>query len=251
MEALQITTVPRDQALALVAQRVRDAEVVLDLGSGIKPQWFVPQPLVHLCVDAHRPYLERVQEESKGDQRMVLLHGPWHEVTAMLPDKCVDSVFALDFIEHLEKEEGLRMLAEAERLARVQIVVYTPNGFFPQSHNGPTDRWGMDGGRWQTHRSGWTPEDFGAQWQFVVSPDFIELDEHNQRMETPMGALWAFREVGPVRRRRYVLSGNGAPAWFHTKRAVEAVLPRSLWRLLRAVWLRLRSFASEGRQDRA
>jgi hypothetical protein len=120
----------------------------------------------------------------------VFLNARWDEVIGMLPDKSVDSVYALDFIEHLEKEDGLRMLREAERVARVQIVVYTPDGFFPQSHAPDgRDRWGMDGGFWQTHRSGWGTEDFGEGWDFVISPDFILLDEHNQPLEQPMGSF--------------------------------------------------------------
>src|SRR5436190_4493745 len=166
---MTVIHVGRDQALDVVRKKVEDAEVVLDLGAGIVPQPFVPKPLVHICVDAHRPYLDRVRRE-RGDPRLVLLNAPWEDAMAMLPDKSVDSVFALDFIEHLEKEDGLRMLREAERVARIQILVYTPNGFFPQSYQpGGRDRWGMDGGFWQTHRSGWGVDDFGDGWDFVIS----------------------------------------------------------------------------------
>ncbi len=145
--AMGVTYAGRTQAMETVGERVKDAEVVLDLGSGIMPQRFVSAPFLHICVDAHRPYLERVKRDVAGDPRFVLVNGRWDEVLPMLPDKSVDSVFALDFIEHLEKEDGLRMLAEAERVARVQVVVYTPNGFFPQSHDPQSpDRWGLDGG---------------------------------------------------------------------------------------------------------
>jgi hypothetical protein len=236
---MHVTTVPRAEAFAAVSRLVKDVEVVLDLGAGIQPQPFVRDPVVHLCVEPHRTYVERLRAIVRDDPRMVVLNGTWDRATALLPDKCVDSVFALDFIEHLEKEEGFRMLREAERLARVQIVVYTPNGFFPQSHAGSTDRWGLDGAAWQVHRSGWTAEDFGPEWRFVVSPDYIELDEHNQPMDQPMGALWAFRELGEPRERRYLLMRD-LSAWSHAKRALERVLPRLFWRSLRAVWLALR-----------
>src|SRR2546423_14723643 len=119
-----VTYVSRTEALGVVAGRVEDVEVVLDIGPGICPQPFVKKPYVHICVDAHRPYLERLKKEVGDDPKYVFVNAPWDQVIGMLPDKSVDTVFALDFIEHLEKEDGLRMLREAERVARRQIVVY-------------------------------------------------------------------------------------------------------------------------------
>jgi hypothetical protein len=226
----------RRDVLAVVASRIQNVEVVLDLGPGICPQPLV-KPYVHICVDAHRPYLERVRKESAGDPKFVLIHSPWEQAIGMLPDKSVDSVFALDFIEHLEKADGLRMLREAERVARCQIVVYTPHGFFPQSYDDPAkpDRWGMDGGYWQTHRSGWSPEDFGDRWDFVISPDSIVLDEDNQVMEQPMAALWAVRTLGDAAARRYHVTADPA-VWAHFKGLLEHGLPPALFRRLRAAW---------------
>src|SRR5438128_11269987 len=165
---MHVTYASRDEDLKIVASKVEDVEVVLDLGPGICPQPFVKKPYVHLCVDAHRPYLERAKAEVADDPRYIFINAKWNQFIHMLPDKSVDSVFALDFIEHLEKADGFAMLREAERVARRQIVVYTPHGFFPQSYEDPNkpDRWGMDGGYWQTHRSGWDCEDFGEGWDF-------------------------------------------------------------------------------------
>lgn len=244
----------RDQALEVVGSKVEDVEVVLDLGPGICPQPFVKKPYLHICVDAHRPYLERLKTELDDDPKYILINAPWDQVIGMFPDKSVDTVFALDFIEHLEKEDGLRMLREAERVARRQIVVYTPHGFFPQTYDDPHkhDRWGMDGGFWQTHRSGWDLEDFGEQWDFVISPDYIQLDEDNQMMEKPMGAIWAIRNLGAVRERRYhVMADNSL--WSHAKSSLAHVLPRSAYEGLRSVWnkaLRATHLAPKGQQSR-
>src|SRR5438128_11559414 len=97
-----VTYALRDKALEVVASKVQDVEVVLDLGPGICPQPWVT-PYVHICVDAHRPYLERLKKESAADPKYVLINARWDQVIEMLPDKSVDTVFALDFIEHLEK----------------------------------------------------------------------------------------------------------------------------------------------------
>src|SRR5205085_2801196 len=41
--------------------------------------------------------------DAGDDPRYVFVNATWDQVLPMLPDKSVDSVFALDFIEHLEK----------------------------------------------------------------------------------------------------------------------------------------------------
>jgi Methyltransferase domain len=220
-----------------VAGMIQDVDVVLDLGAGICPQPFLKRPCVHICVDAHRPYLDRLKRDSAEDPAYVLINAPWDQAIGMMPDRSVDTVFALDFIEHLEKPDGLRMLKEAERVARRQIVVFTPHGFFEQSYDDPRkpDRWGMDGGYWQTHRSGWTPEDFGEGWDVVICPDCITLDQNNQPMAQPTGALWAIRTLGgPAARRGHLVKGPSVFAY--SKGLLEQALPRALFTRLQSAW---------------
>jgi hypothetical protein len=242
-----VTYVSRIEALEFVAGKVEDVEVVLDIGPGICPQPFVKKPYLHICVDAHRPYLERLKREVADDPKYVFINAPWDKVIGMLPDKSVDTVFALDFIEHLEKEDGLRMLREAERVARRQVVVYTPHGFFPQSYDDPEkpDRWGMDGGYWQTHRSGWDFDDFGDEWEFVCSPDYIDLDEDNQPLAEPMGAFWAIRNLGAAAARRYDVMEDKS-AWAYFKKTLEQSLPPAAFKGLRSVWNKI--LRAAGRQ---
>ena len=233
---MNVTYAARADVAGVVAAKLQDVDVVLDLGPGINPQPFL-NPYVHICVDAHLPYLERLKRERAEDPRYVLINAPWDQVIGMLPDKSVDTVFALDFIEHLDKADGFRMLREAERVARRQIVVFTPHGFFPQSYDDPRkpDRWGMDGGYWQTHRSGWATEDFGDGWDIVICPDLILLDENNQPMAQPMAAIWAVRTLAPPSGRRR-LAVRDPFAWGHFTGLLAQVLPRSVFTRLQAAW---------------
>jgi len=41
-----------------------------------------------------------------------------------------DIVLCLDLIEHLCKKDGLKLLIELDRIAKKQIIVHTPNGFY-------------------------------------------------------------------------------------------------------------------------
>jgi hypothetical protein len=234
-----VTYASRYRALDLVARKVEQVDVVLDLGPGIRPQAFI-KPYVHICVDAHRPYLERIKQRLSGDPKYVLINATWDQVTAMLPDKSVDTVFALDFIEHLEKPDGLRMLREAERVARRQVVVHTPHGFFPQSYEDPSkpDRWGLDGGYWQTHRSGWSFEDFGELWDIVCCRDYVLFDENDRPMDQPMGAIWAFRNLRAEPDRSHPTPE--APSVLGRFRTIlEQGLPPVAFRGLRSAWLAL------------
>lgn len=71
-----------------------------------------------------------------------------------------DVVAALDVIEHLEKDEGIQLLEAMETVARRLVLVFTPNGFLPQSS--------FEGNPWQVHKSGWLVADFEARGYSVL-----------------------------------------------------------------------------------
>lgn len=62
-----------------------------------------------------------------------------------------DAVVALDVVEHFEKDDALRVLAEMERVSRRLVVVLTPAGFVEQP--------GTPEEPWQRHRCGFHPEE--------------------------------------------------------------------------------------------
>lgn len=237
---MSVVYVSRDEIASVVASKVSDVEVVLDIGPGIRLQPFV-KPSVHICVDAHRPYLEHVQQSAREDPRFVFINSTWDVALPMLLSKSVDSVFAIDVIEHMEKETGLEMLREAERVARQQIVIFTPLGFFPQSYDDPNkpDRWGMNGGYWQTHRSGWELEDFNDNWDIVCCKDFHLVGEDEQPLETPMGAFWAVRTLGSAPRAE-IVTGHSLPqddsTIAHFKAILRRTLPPPAYGGLRSIW---------------
>jgi hypothetical protein len=150
------------------------------------------------------------------DPRFLFFNATWDEVLPVIPDRSIDSVIALDVIEHLKYREGRRLLSEAVRISRKQVVIFTPLGFYRQSYaRGDTDRWGMGGTYWQTHRSGWMPEDFPAEWRIVACADFHFLDEHDDPLPEPIGAFWAIythddRDTSTAERRKRPIRGSRA-----------------------------------------
>jgi hypothetical protein len=178
-----------DTALA----RLVPADVVLDLGCGIRPQPYL-RPLVHICCEPFAEYLAHLTEKVRDeeDRTYLLVKASWAEAARMFPERSVDSVFLLDVIEHVEKEEAVALLKATVRIARRQVAVFTPLGFFPQGFDGGPDAWGLGGGEWQEHRSGWRPEDFDEAWEVFATPEFHTTDSRGARLEKPVGAIWAF-----------------------------------------------------------
>jgi len=62
-----------------------------------------------------------------------------------------DTVICLEVIEHLEKKRALACLKAIEDIARFQVVLTTPVGFYPQGE--------YDGNPLQTHKSHWAPSE--------------------------------------------------------------------------------------------
>jgi hypothetical protein len=197
---MNIAWVKRDELASAANHRIMHTQVVLDVGPGIRPQSYF-EPGVHICIEPYLPYIERQQKVTNFDPRFVYLNSTWDVAMGLLPAKSVDSVFALDVIEHFEKQDGLKFLREAERVARHQIVIFTPLGYYPQAYDEThvRDRWGMDGGMWQAHHSGWLPEDFGEGWDFICCEAAHLVDQHEQLLDKPIGAIWAFRNLNTTK----------------------------------------------------
>lgn len=123
---------------------------LLDLGCGKNSpvKGFAKSLSYSLAVDSYAPYLE----ESRAKKiHSAYIRGDILTECRKMPNNSFDCVMALDVIEHFEKIDGFKLLAEMERLARKKIIIYTPNGFLKQTAFG--------GNGVQRHLSGWTAEE--------------------------------------------------------------------------------------------
>ena len=126
-----------------------ECDTVLDIGAGLRPmQWY--QPAMHNCVDAFQPYCDKLNDAG--------YHAFCETAKKYLTHTILkyEAIYLLDVIEHMEKTEGEEVVKLAQELATKQVVIFTPFGFMEQSG----DAWGLGGDYWQTHRSGWLPEEF-------------------------------------------------------------------------------------------
>jgi glycosyltransferase involved in cell wall biosynthesis len=190
---MKIEWCPKDIFIDKAKEVVLPTEVVLDIGCGIRPQDFF-KPQMHILCEPYEEYVQVLKERFRYSSGYLILKSTANAMLAQLPDQSVDSVFLLDIIEHLDKADGLHLLQECERVARKQIVVFTPFGFMEQDYeSGEQDAWGLKGGSWQKHRSGWLPEDFGPEWDILACKDFHEENVKGDTFAAPVGAMWAIK----------------------------------------------------------
>ena len=101
-------------------------------------------------IDLHPKYLEFVKYHKVYDD-LVLCDA------TLLPfrDQVFDTVLFLEVIEHMVKNEGVKSLEEAERVACCLVLVSTPSFFMKQE--------AKDANVFQKHLSKWTIKDFIKQ----------------------------------------------------------------------------------------
>lgn len=171
--------------------RIRTVASVIDVGAGIRPMsWFVPT--THIVIEPHAEYIDRLHQTHP---HIIAWHTTAQEALPTVQDGAVDSVFIMDCLEHISKDDGYIILRNANRIAREQVVVFTPIGFFPQPES-EVDGWGLHGGVWQVHRSGWTPDELASfEFDCYTCQTYHSVDAHGTRLARPVGAFYAVRDV--------------------------------------------------------
>ena len=136
----------------VVASLYRDAESVLDVGSG-KAQ---PMELINklkfffsVGIDLYAPYIKECKRQGIHDDYVI-------GDACFLPfkRKSFDIVLCLQVVEHLSKSDGLRLIKSVEEIARKQVIISTPASPFRQDE--------YDDNPLQTHKSSWVPAEFRA-----------------------------------------------------------------------------------------
>lgn len=128
---------------------------VLDVACGLSLKSKYIPASIRVGVDIYPEYFKHI----KSDVPYTVIKYDVRKLNEIFMPKSFDVVIAFDIIEHLEKEEGLKLLEDCERIARKAVVIETPSGYVPQN----IDILGHGGHHWQTHRSGWINRDFSKR----------------------------------------------------------------------------------------
>lgn len=129
---------------------VSPADTVLDIGCGLLGPSGPVQCAAHVCVDVFRPALVRVKP------RFPTILCDARDCGRLFLDDSYDAVFLLDIVEHLKKDDAVRLIEESCRVARRLVVVWTPDGFEEQ---GPECVAGLPENPHQAHLCGFDEEE--------------------------------------------------------------------------------------------
>ena len=135
----------------------KDGEIVsvLDVACGLSLKSKYINADIRVGVDIYEPYFQHIETKVP----YVVVKYDVRKLREIFMPKSFDMVIAIDIVEHIEKGESLSMMSQCEEIARKAVIIETPKGYIPQN----LDIQGHGGHEWQTHRSGWEPEEFQAR----------------------------------------------------------------------------------------
>ena len=148
-----------DQLMKYLHSIIEDGSSLLDLGCGPK---LYSDPFKDKCkkivtIDAW----ESVNPDFVADLETVDLH-------SLLGGEKFDYVLMIDFIEHLDKDAGLRLIESVKALTNKKIVLLTPlEEIWDDNHKNVNDpRLWCYGNTFDIHKSLWHRADF-ADWEHL------------------------------------------------------------------------------------
>ncbi len=125
---------------------------ILDVACGLSLKSQYLEADIRVGIDIYKPYLEKIDAKVP----YVTVCQDILKLDQLFLPKSFDLILMLDIVEHLEKEDSLKLIQMAEKIAKVAVVIETPEGFIPQD----IDIWGHGGDEFQTHRCGWEIKEF-------------------------------------------------------------------------------------------
>jgi len=124
---------------------LNNCDSVLDVGCGKhSPLLLINKKHYSVGIDGH---METVTFNKMNNNYDDCLFMNAFDLEGKFESKSFDCVLALDFIEHFEKNEAMKLITMFERIARKKVILLTPNGFLPQDI--------YDNNPGQRHFSGW------------------------------------------------------------------------------------------------
>jgi SAM-dependent methyltransferase len=145
-------------------------KTVLDVGCGTAPT--LRQLGIPHCVgiEGYRPAFEDAQRLKMQDE---MVCGDIRNLNGYFRPRQFDACIAIDVIEHLPKEDGLKLMQDMELIAKRKVVFFTPNGFLPQKQATDSDL--------QAHFSGWEAEEmrkYGYEIHGMLGPKKLRGEYH-------------------------------------------------------------------------
>lgn len=131
----------------------KETQTILDIGCGKgEPMKFINRRRLFKAVgvDTFMPYLAECKKLGVYDEcvRCDICALPFKR-------KSFDLIICMSVLEHLDKNDGTKLIKDKEQIAREQTIVSVPRGLYEQ-HSA------TDGNPAQIHKSTWHPKDLTA-----------------------------------------------------------------------------------------
>lgn len=145
LKKIYYRTFGRNSLFSLLRKEIEDGCTVLDVGCGrTSCLTGIKKGSIRVGLDHYEPYISKSKIGSVHDFYVL-----GDAIELPFEANSFDCIIATEILEHLHKQDGLRMIKEMERVAKNKILMTTPNGFLP-TYPGPDDN--PD----EAHLSGWT-----------------------------------------------------------------------------------------------
>lgn len=133
----------------ILQKEIGDAKSVLDVGCGNDSAiGRLKKTFGSEGIDIYPNCIKTSESKHLHDKYKL---GDIRKLNKFYKPKSFDILVSIDVIEHLTKEESLKMISDMEKIARKKIVVMTPQGYLDQEAVG--------GNPYQVHHSGWMAGD--------------------------------------------------------------------------------------------
>ena len=129
-------------------EALQGCESVLDIGCGVTPTLRQLGVSRSCGAEGYAPSFAEAKRQNTHDE---LVQCDVRELSNHFQSGQFDACIALDVIEHLPKADGLKLIADMEKIASKRVVFFTPSGFLEQHHASNDDL--------QEHLSGWEAEE--------------------------------------------------------------------------------------------
>ena len=140
---------------------------VLDLGCGAGHPFIGTEFPILIGVDVWKRkfYMPEYDQVWFHDIRKIL---------ELYPQKFFDVLTCIDVIEHLEKEEGFKLMEDAEKIAWNKVIIFTPKKWSENKESVENKSYWSYGNKYNYHKSHWTEKDFTDRgYKIIPNEDYI------------------------------------------------------------------------------
>ncbi len=130
---------------SILKDKINENDKILELGAGKNSYIRTLYKKISItAIDIHMP---SIIDAKKRNVYNSYIYGNVLDLKEFVDESSFDVVISFDLIEHFTKKDGELLVELMDYAAKKTVIIYTPNGFLPQTS--------FDNNSFQEHKSGW------------------------------------------------------------------------------------------------